>query len=216
MVNILSAPISDNRSVTPPGCLWGPMRRENVGLEQNPLASNVYMNYHSIVRPVMFMDYGGYVLNSPQLFGPGHFEEMGRGLMLGAMDMWCVGPWSRLSTNPCGDLVKYKAGTHRSLRSLNTGFNFGSAKPVSSKYVVMQSRVRLSEMGNLKVRKWELDSVGNCCVTPLKLLFCFGRCPSSNALAPRAIPDLQHGHARYELEPPPIGAPPPHLAQEAW
>lgn len=145
---MLSSPVSDNRCATPPGSLWGPMRKDRLASDPMTLANN-YLNFQTIARPMTLMDYGGYTVNFNHFFMAPSFEEMGRGLLLGALDMWGANPWSRLSTDPCADLLKLKPGSHRTIRSLPMFHH--SVGSQANKSTLPPNRLRQTELSNLKV-----------------------------------------------------------------
>ncbi|VDK81326.1 unnamed protein product [Dibothriocephalus latus] len=112
-------------------------------------AMNCYLNFQHATHPVMFMEYGAYVLNMSIPFAIPHYEEMGRGLLIAALDMWCTNPWSRLSNCPCTDMLKLKPGTHKSLRALTSPQNS------SNKYPLSGQKLRMAESVNYKLlRNW--------------------------------------------------------------
>uniref|UniRef100_A0A0X3PN12 Cytosolic carboxypeptidase-like protein 5 n=1 Tax=Schistocephalus solidus TaxID=70667 RepID=A0A0X3PN12_SCHSO len=147
LVNILPPAAGDNRCATPPGFLFGPMRRD---LKRNANdAMNCYLNFQHATHPVMFMEYGAYVLNTSTSFAIPHYEEMGRGLLIAALDMWCTNPWSRLANCPCADMLKLKPGTHKTLRALTSPLNSANKYPLSGQ------KLRMAESVNYKLlRNW--------------------------------------------------------------
>ncbi|BHF63725.1 Cytosolic carboxypeptidase-like protein 5 [Sparganum proliferum] len=147
LINILPPSAGDNRCTTPPGFLFGPMRRD---LKQNANdAMNCYLNFQHATQPVMFMEYGAYVLNMSTRFAIPHYEEMGRGLLIAALDMWCTNPWSRLANCPCADMLKLKPGTHKTLRTLTSPLNS------ANKYALSGQKIRMAESVNYKLlRNW--------------------------------------------------------------
>lgn len=163
IINILPATHGDDRCCTPPGDLWGPMHHDvQSEASHSPPSCATFLQLESVLRPVMLTDSGNYVLTQSEKYSPAHFEEMGRGLLIGALDMWGVNPWSRLIHSPCADLLKHAAGTYRNLRTITSlGFNLngagggsciGATSSTSNlKLAPIPSRLSQSKTMNLKV-----------------------------------------------------------------
>ncbi|KAL5960511.1 Cytosolic carboxypeptidase-like protein 5, partial [Taenia solium] len=180
VLNILSATVTDDRCATPPGTLWGPLRGSTV-VPKPPLVglttASSFFTYPTSVtstttttdalvgnatRLAKLTEHGSYVISHEERYTPAHFQEMGRGLLTAALDMWSVNPWSRLATSACADMARFRPGTYCSLKSLlNNTPRFGKLGPVRSGGSV-PTRLRQAELANMKVlRNWAKNFVGN-------------------------------------------------------
>ncbi|KAL5110349.1 Cytosolic carboxypeptidase-like protein 5 [Taenia crassiceps] len=178
VLNILSATLTDDRCATPPGTLWGPLRGSTVVPKPPPVevtsASSFFTNPISVTSTTTdalvgnathlakLTEHGSYVISHDERYTPAHFQEMGRGLLTAALDMWSVNPWSRLATSACADMVRFRPGTYCSLKSLlNNAPRFGKLGPVRSGGHV-PTKLRQAELANMKVlRNWAKNFVGN-------------------------------------------------------
>ncbi|VDM31040.1 unnamed protein product [Hydatigera taeniaeformis] len=177
VLNILSATVSDGRCATPPGTLWGPMRGNTVVPKPPPdgvaTASSFFIYPAATItttdafsgyatRLAKLTEHGSYVISHEERYTPAHFQEMGRGLLIAALDMWSVNPWSRLATSACADMIRFRPGTYCNLKSLlNNTSRFGKLGPVRSGGHV-PARLRQAELANMKVlRNWAKNFVGS-------------------------------------------------------
>lgn len=169
VLNILSATVADDRCATPPGILWGPLRGSTVVPKPPPVgvtAASSFFTYPTSVaftttdalvgnatRLAKLTEHGSYVISHEERYTPAHFQEMGRGLLTAALDMWSVNPWSRLATSACADMVRFRPGTYCSLKSLLTNTpRFGKLGPVRSGGHV-PTKLRQAELANMKVSR---------------------------------------------------------------
>ncbi|KAM7538344.1 hypothetical protein Aperf_G00000063509 [Anoplocephala perfoliata] len=196
LLNVISPTVGDGRCATPPGSLLGPLREDLVvprpSLVNTPgsMSTSFFANPEvlgsQLSRLVKLTDHGSYVISFTERFTLAHFHEMGRSLLIAALDMWSVNPWSRLATSACGDMIKFKPGRFCSIKALTTPSlsKFGKVEIVKSCGRI-PVKLRQAEIANMKVlREWAKHFVEVTAATEL---------PKSKLIAPSLYYSAPHG-----------------------